>query len=1203
MAYSEDLTVADSYSRLEHGLAQQRVKHRRDARAAAVGLPAPGGEGTSAALRPQPVPRWFELPNAAAHGNKNNVTAYPEQLWPTQSTRTIWRDGVDSSSTGHYKAPYLSFDSSGGMARPQSSGSLGSSSAFSFGEASARVVPSIGTREWGQRPWVMPLASFVKPSKHSALLSTMPVSRGLLSDSFNVAKSSSSPFNSDLGGSLPPLLTAASGHVDRDKAMERDAFRSRAAVTAASETGGNRNVVDTRAEQSEDVKIPQPQTGGPPSSDSSGGLRRGSPDVAPTSPTSPVYFQRAPRRPHFYALMDLSHEAHRERLHKVWPTIKAEFRRYPPHGVLVETELVPMLLRCGTSLSKEQLLSLVRQLPSEMHVKGARIAYFIFLEFFGLLEKDGTVVEPLPQKTKEPGESEELRKKSEGQWEEIPFSDIPVPDDGVFPSEPKDYNRAVDGGNGISTARAKLPDEIEDSDQADKANQALSSAAPEGVSAATASRFSTRVAMEWDSFKDEIGEGRLIGDSNTQTDVDVADENAAESHAIDLSLDEVRFLSAAAIQSAARGYVVRRKSRLRRALALCRKNQDATLRVVVRSWGDYTNRMNTLRDICRRPLHRLRRYMRGLARHRFMMTHCFWSFYVWRRYSAGRVFVRQKVTNLLEILNVAKKIHHFRAWARYYAAKKEKRRIAAVRRKHMEQWKCRHSINNWHPWAKHRAQLLKNWREKGAHLASRNAFTRKITWFAVWRYYTYLRLVVKERGSMYWLFEDKPHVLQPAAFPGAGAAASVVLGGELGQEGLQGGSESDSDRSAAPSVQDFFASDPIWLRELEPLQSIDAVCLRGILAPRNEAGSNDEDEDEDDEAIRATGRVLPTSVRMHIAKVARPMLEFYVRQDRNERAISYNRMRHYGPAVIAAFRAHVVKRRKNRYCVARGIHLRLKHALRDLKGNTDRCRRRRLQRGDPLPAVWLRMKKEREEELLDGLSLEEQQAMRAEWKEEGGPPGFTFRSPPGSPNENNKRRKSRSRKKKRTGSDSSPERQEGEGRANASVNSSTELQVELTLEARNRRRQEKIEEAKKEFEADVERRRNGFRHNEQLQKDVKELRVRILGDSSDKSLQHAISMEAIAAEVAIKKRRLIDIKNDTEEKRGYVLNHMESVKRRRARMLHDILCKVSNLSLSLPCLARPSSHSHVHAHSLTKPEHTPNTQLSGKIPHTNNYNR
>ena len=67
-----------------------------------------------------------------------------------------------------------------------------------------------------------------------------------------------------------------------------------------------------------------------------------------------------------------------------------------------------------------------------------------------------------------------------------------------------------------------------------------------------------------------------------------------------------------------------------------------------------------------------------------------------------------------------------------------------------------------------------------------------------------------------------------------------------------------------------------------------------------------------------------------------------------------------------------------------------------------------------------------------------------------------------------------------------------------------------------------------------------------------------MGESSDKSLKHAISMEAIAAEVAIKKRRMIDAQTETDKKRGYVLDHMESVKRRRARMLHDVLCKVSD---------------------------------------------
>ena len=80
--------MADSYSRVEHAVRQQHVKRARDERAAAVGLPREDYKSDAGAA-PQLVPRWFELPNAAAHGNKNNVTAYPEELWPT--TNNIWR--------------------------------------------------------------------------------------------------------------------------------------------------------------------------------------------------------------------------------------------------------------------------------------------------------------------------------------------------------------------------------------------------------------------------------------------------------------------------------------------------------------------------------------------------------------------------------------------------------------------------------------------------------------------------------------------------------------------------------------------------------------------------------------------------------------------------------------------------------------------------------------------------------------------------------------------------------------------------------------------------------------------------------------------------------------------------------------------------------------------------------------------------------
>ena len=139
MAYSGDLSVADSYSRLEHGLAQQRVKRGRDARAAAVGLPVAAGAkrswqwgGTGGGCR-----AGSSFPTRARTAINNNVSAYPEQLWPTQSTETIWR------GSGGVAPP----SPSSVMARSRSSGALGSSG---FGAAApAGVVPSIGTREWG----------------------------------------------------------------------------------------------------------------------------------------------------------------------------------------------------------------------------------------------------------------------------------------------------------------------------------------------------------------------------------------------------------------------------------------------------------------------------------------------------------------------------------------------------------------------------------------------------------------------------------------------------------------------------------------------------------------------------------------------------------------------------------------------------------------------------------------------------------------------------------------------------------------------------------------------------------------------------------------------------------------------------------------------------------------------------------------------
>ena len=105
------------------------------------------------------------------------------------------------------------------------------------------------------------------------------------------------------------------------------------------------------------------------------------------------------------------------------------------------------------------------------------------------------------------------------------------------------------------------------------------------------------------------------------------------------------------------------------------------------------------------------------------------------------------------------------------------------------------------------------------------------------------------------------------------------------------------------------------------------------------------------------------------------------------------------------------------------------------------------------------------------------------------------------------------RKRKKKG-----EKEEEDDNENQLEGEVRQVQVVHTLEARNRRRERKIEEAKKEFEDDVERRRNGLRYNENLQKEMKEMASTVTLLSNDTALHHEISFEAVAAQREIRKK-------------------------------------------------------------------------------------
>ena len=666
--------------------------------------------------------------------------------------------------------------------------------------------------EWGNRPWVMPLASSMNPSTTNQSLLAVRNARSLGDLSQNVTL-------------LPPITstilhenqqtqsqsqhqqnnTKHNQHGDSNQEPNQNQNQEQTGQQTPETIDDLDDALETRdhilhGEKHDDTNIdhvPENFFTTKPTQESiddirseqeqqnyeqdkgmiffdDNGLPTTSKMIRNTSDIPLVQFERAPRRPHLYALMDLSHEAHRIRLHQKWNLIKNAFVQRPPQGMSVG-ELIPMLLNeCQVPLSQDQLISLTRQLPNEFHQQHSLITYYDFLEYFGELQSDGTIVEPLVTSIQIEKQKNHVAVMSE--------TGTSSPFDGELAQH--DLSRTDNGHTGHTGHLSTLPKHHLDSEEnivkeEGKGIETTEDAEEIDISNNT-SRNSTRIAMEWDAYKAEqnITDGANgTGSTNrtpgmndinsTHSDINLTrislrdkqelndheDEDAIDvvRNHINLSIQEIQMLSCILIQSNMRGYLARKGTRLRRALALCMRHELATLRTVVRTWHQYTAKKWKLKKTCSRVLHQWKRYVQRLHRHRYIFQHLFWIFYIWRKDTASKIYSRNKIKNLIDIYNTTVLLRTYRIWKLNVLHKIKHDKLNEERIQKMNKWRQRNVIMNiWHPWSSNKAKLLKKWRERGSHLAAQNQLASRLTWFAMWRYSTYLSAVVKERSGMYW---------------------------------------------------------------------------------------------------------------------------------------------------------------------------------------------------------------------------------------------------------------------------------------------------------------------------------------------------------------------------------------------------------------------------------------------------------------------
>ena len=560
-------------------------------------------------------------------------------------------------------------------------------------------------------------------------------------------------------------------------------------------------------------------------------------------------FEKSELRENLLKLQDIAFDGFRERIHKKWDVFKTEFLTSHLRGLSVWQEIPVMIIRSGCGVTHAQLESMLKVLPERFQNKRARLRYFEFVEYFGVLHENGMVSEPEPIVIVEDEEEEKEVKTSNKeeasdeesvvvehdvstkadtsndniQQDEIPIKiddDTSVKEIEGIPLNMENHVKYNDKSNvkqreenekKIDSTKivdkSSISNDDNNNNNKDRSNNnedesdklkvipqneetvvekkvVVESDNAENVVEET----SKSKAVEGDEEEKKIEDDKVDDESTVQIgrhgakiandymkyeNVHELDQNAENidedakyekrAELMDNAIEATRTFSAVLIQSSARGFIVRRRDKLRKALGHCLSREEGWLRRCLREWHLYTKRMCGVRYHCKRQLYKWRRYTRRLKQHRKTFKGCYWTFHVWRKYVADELYSKAKAQNVAHIFNTYWLLKHFKHFKMYYLKNRARRKFIAQKCKEMDDIRSRKAVKLWHEWAAHQAIVLKNWREKGRAFAKGNYVNRNIVWFAIWRYQAYLQILVDERSLKWWAYPRGVHSVPKAA--------------------------------------------------------------------------------------------------------------------------------------------------------------------------------------------------------------------------------------------------------------------------------------------------------------------------------------------------------------------------------------------------------------------------------------------------------
>ena len=472
-------------------------------------------------------------------------------------------------------------------------------------------------------------------------------------------------------------------------------------------------------------------------------------------------------RESFSALQSNNFDAFRIAVHKQWSQIKERFLSGELRGLTVKKEFLEVLVRHTGGYSLDFITSILKHLPPKFQDLNSRIRYYEFVEYFGVLNDNGLAQEPITADTVNSEslnvsdtDTQDVRVVQKNPFPavvEIENVSIPVceHDDACIHdkagadmieevvTEISD-NQTLEEAILVPLGEAEIQDERKDNVHETECFPDIVVDSQEtnttGLENDHVGRHGARIARGWQKYE-HVETAEKVVPSMTMGE---------RSDSMDVAISLTRQYSAVLVQAAARGFIVRQRNKVRKALAHFMRREDGVKRIVLHAVGRYCSRLVNVREYCTRQLHKWNRYCRRLKRHKRTFRVCYWLFYTWRKTTECNVYRRMKAQNIIHIFNSFWVLRHFKAWKRLHSKKRAKKAEIMVKIKLMERYRVEHSITIWHAFAKHRAIVLKNWRQKGRAFARANYISRNLFWFATWRYRTQLSVLSSERVSMWW---------------------------------------------------------------------------------------------------------------------------------------------------------------------------------------------------------------------------------------------------------------------------------------------------------------------------------------------------------------------------------------------------------------------------------------------------------------------